>query len=245
METWTCTVASMEGLFKSLCAIWCVFWTLYSRNLWRRCSKGILGLTQAEKDHIQGYGFDVEAYFHSIGGDNRQDLDAVQVMEARWCLPSISVSSITTSNKSHGFRKMPRKCTAKVSVHFVPNQKCTVIEQALVERIQGSFNSIGSHNTLDVEVTQVSKYWLGNFEEAVFNKCALAIQQVWGIKPRLVREGGSYGGITSALEEKFGAPALHLPLGGYTDDAHLPNERIKVENLLKGKEVFKLFLEGL
>lgn len=34
-----------------------------------------------------------------------------------------------------------------------------------------------------------------------------------GSPPALIREGGSYGGVTRFLEESLGAPAIHFPMG--------------------------------
>jgi di- and tripeptidase len=67
---------------------------------------------------------------------------------------------------------------------------------------------------------------------------------VWGVRPSYIREGGTIP-ITRFLEDKLGASAVHLPLGQATDAAHLPNERIRLENLLKGKRVFQHFITEL
>jgi len=40
----------------------------------------------------------------------------------------------------------------------------------------------------------------------------------------------------------FGCHAVHLPMGQSTDQAHLPNERISLKNLQKGKAVIERFL---
>jgi di- and tripeptidase len=57
-------------------------------------------------------------------------------------------------------------------------------------------------------------------------------------KPLYIREGGSVPAI-SFLEREFGAPAAMFPMGQASDNAHLGNERMRVENLYKGREVFK------
>lgn len=44
------------------------------------------------------------------------------------------------------------------------------------------------------------------------------------------------------LEKEFGCHALHLPMGQASDQAHLPNERISLINLNKGKAVVERFL---
>jgi len=73
---------------------------------------------------------------------------------------------------------------------------------------------------------------MGDLKEPIFCLARRALRQVWGEEPQLVREGGSYGGVTSFLEDTLRAPAVHLPLGQASDAAHLPNERIRVHNLV-------------
>ncbi|KAK0628780.1 hypothetical protein B0T17DRAFT_489646 [Bombardia bombarda] len=56
-------------------------------------------------------------------------------------------------------------------------------------------------------------------------------------KPLYIREGGSIPPIRF-LEKEFNAPAAHLPCGQASDAAHLHNERLRVMNLLKSREIF-------
>lgn len=63
-------------------------------------------------------------------------------------------------------------------------------------------------------------------------------------KPLYIREGGSIPAIRF-LEKEFGAPAAHLPCGQASDNAHLDNERFRVLNLYKAKEVFTKVFERM
>ncbi|KAH6648188.1 hypothetical protein BKA67DRAFT_523358 [Truncatella angustata] len=56
-------------------------------------------------------------------------------------------------------------------------------------------------------------------------------------KPLYIREGGSIPAIRF-LEKEFSAPAAHLPCGQASDSAHLANERLRVMNLFKSREIF-------
>jgi di- and tripeptidase len=58
-----------------------------------------------------------------------------------------------------------------------------------------------------------------------------------GRKPLYIREGGSIPSIRF-LEKEFGAPAAHLPCGQASDSAHLDNERLRINNLYKSREIF-------
>ncbi|PNS14190.1 hypothetical protein CAC42_6703 [Sphaceloma murrayae] len=63
-------------------------------------------------------------------------------------------------------------------------------------------------------------------------------------KPLYIREGGSIPAIRF-LEMEFNAPAAHLPCGQASDSAHLDNERLRLVNLYKSKEVFRRVFGGV
>ncbi|ERF74948.1 hypothetical protein EPUS_05156 [Endocarpon pusillum Z07020] len=63
-------------------------------------------------------------------------------------------------------------------------------------------------------------------------------------RPLYIREGGSIP-VISFLEKEFNAPAAMFPCGQASDHAHLENERMRVQNLYNGREVFRRVFEGL
>jgi di- and tripeptidase len=63
-------------------------------------------------------------------------------------------------------------------------------------------------------------------------------------KPLYIREGGSIPPIRF-LEKEFNAPAAHLPCGQASDAAHLDNERLRVVNLVKSREIFRTVFRKL
>lgn len=70
-----------------------------------------------------------------------------------------------------------------------------------------------------------------------------SVESIQGRKPLYIREGGSIPSIRF-LEKEFDAPAAHLPCGQASDSAHLDNERLRLSNLYKSKEIFKrVFME--
>ena len=59
-----------------------------------------------------------------------------------------------------------------------------------------------------------------------------------------MREGGSIPAIPF-LADYFNCPAVHIPMGQKSDNAHLPDERMRVRNLWGGRRVLRRFLEAL
>jgi di- and tripeptidase len=63
-------------------------------------------------------------------------------------------------------------------------------------------------------------------------------------KPLYIREGGSIPAIRF-LEKEFDAPAAHLPCGQASDNAHLDNERLRLVNLYKSRDIFRQVFKEL
>lgn len=63
-------------------------------------------------------------------------------------------------------------------------------------------------------------------------------------RPLYIREGGSIPAIRF-LEKEFNAPAAHLPCGQASDSAHLNNERLRVLNLFRSREIFRYVFQKL
>ncbi|KAI9371617.1 hypothetical protein BJX61DRAFT_17489 [Aspergillus egyptiacus] len=71
-----------------------------------------------------------------------------------------------------------------------------------------------------------------------------ATREKTGVWPIFIREGGSIPTIRF-LEKEFSAPAANLPCGQASDNAHLYNERLRVENLYKSREIFSYVFSRL
>lgn len=97
---------------------------------------------------------------------------------------------------------------------------------------------------MGIQKIREGEWWLADPKHEFFQAAEKAIEDVWGKKPLRTREGGTIS-ITSFLERTMEAPAIHLPIGQRSDAAHLPNERIRLENLLKGKMVIKHLLHNV
>lgn len=162
------------------------------------------------------------------------------VLSSRWSEPSLTIHNIDVSGPKNS-TVIPGKVTAKVSLRIVPDQDLETIAQSLIDHLKGSFDKFRSPNQLSVSIDRTADWWLGNLDGPWFKALNAAVHDEWNVEPLLIREGGSIPSIPY-LEKEFGCPALHLPLGQSTDQAHLPNERISLNNLSRGKSVIKRFL---
>jgi len=196
----------------------------------------------AEEKRLAEVAFSVDCYRDSLGVAKVVSDKSEEVLRARWSEPCISVSSIESTNKARVFRKIPNAVVGRLSLHYVPDQDGAELELLLKAHLAKVFHERGSSNKLRVLVKQTSAWWVGDLQKPIFCLALQALRLVWGQQPQLVREGGSYGGVTTFLEDILAAPAVHLPLGQASDNAHLPNERIRVHNLVQGQQVIERLL---
>ncbi|KNC84752.1 hypothetical protein SARC_03043 [Sphaeroforma arctica JP610] len=163
---------------------------------------------------------------------------------ARWRHPALSITGVRTSSGDHVFTNIAKRAVGQFSVRFVPDQTSTELVQVLTQHMSHEFRKRRSPNRLKFNVLHAADWWLGDPFNAIYKSAEKAIETVWKTKPFYVREGGTMS-VTAVLEKYLNAPALHLPLGQSSDGAHLPNERISVNNVEKGRDVIKCFLSEL
>ncbi|EPQ67613.1 Bgt-2363 [Blumeria graminis f. sp. tritici] len=110
-------------------------------------------------------------------------------------------------------------------------EKCSAINLEQVNsQISSSVGPNSEIPTLPEKITlHEPRFKLPNDVEKLNKKCH---------KLLYIREGGSIP-CTRFLEKEFNAPAAHLPCGQASDSAHLNNERLRISNLYKSREIFK------
>ncbi|KAE8225910.1 hypothetical protein CF326_g7790 [Tilletia indica] len=162
---------------------------------------------------------------------------------ARWCRPSLSIHRLGVSGSGNA-TVIPSKVEAAVSLRIVPDMDAEEVGRAFEAHVGVQFGMLGSGNRAKVRIDHRADWWLGSAKDAFSQALADAIEAEWGEAPVSIREGGSIPAM-ALLEKELGAPAVHLPMGQSSDNAHLPGERIRLMNLQKGRAVVRRFLEAL
>ncbi|KAJ7725375.1 hypothetical protein B0H16DRAFT_1594756 [Mycena metata] len=161
-------------------------------------------------------------------------------LSSRWREPSLTVHSIEISGPKNA-TVIPGTIKSQVSLRIVPDQDLDTITKSLSLHLETSFKALKSPNKLKVSVEHTADWWLGELDDFWFKALESAVQEEWGMEPLRIREGGTIPSVPF-LEKEFSCHALHLPMGQSSDQAHLPNERISLDNLRKGKSVIERFL---
>ncbi|KAL0088636.1 hypothetical protein F4703DRAFT_1734820, partial [Phycomyces blakesleeanus] len=161
-----------------------------------------------------------------------------QQLMVRWRYPTLSVHKIDVSINNPTI--IPRNAKAVISMRVVPDQKISDICNSFQSYTKKVFQDSKTENMISVQIESAADYWLGNPENKYFKAAEDAIEKEWQIKPLYIREGGSIPAVR-LLERFCNAPAIHFPMA--SDQAHLPNERIRLLNLHAGRRIIKNFLK--
>jgi di- and tripeptidase len=163
---------------------------------------------------------------------------------ARWREPNLTIHRFKVSGPDGSL--VSSHASAHISFRLVPGQEVDTVIKSLTAYLQKEFGGLESENKMRLEVDNKAEPWLGDPDNYIFRTLEEAIMHAWSPlfakpsklrKPLYIREGGSIPAIRF-LEKEFNAPAAHLPCGQASDSAHLDNERLRVINLLKGREIF-------
>ncbi|KAM0756418.1 Zn-dependent exopeptidase [Meredithblackwellia eburnea MCA 4105] len=166
---------------------------------------------------------------------NSHIADPRRSLITRWRQPALSIHKIDVAGPSQK-TLIPSWATSSVSIRIVPDQSLLDIVEQLKVHLNKAFASLRTHNTLTVDINHVADWWLGDIDSPYFHALADCIESEWGVKPLFIREGGSIPSLPF-LEREFSADAVQFPMGLDSDAAHLPDERIPIINLERGKNI--------
>jgi di- and tripeptidase len=189
-------------------------------------------------------------------------------LQQKWREASLTIHRFNTSGPENS-TIIPRKAWVAISLRLVPNQEANIVANDLVSFLRHEFSKLGTANKLSVIVDHKAEPWLGDFNNEMYQTLEEGVMRAWygspetnGVntikepesslpsptsvsrRPLYIREGGSIPAIRF-LEKEFGAPAAHLPCGQSSDHAHLDNERLRLVNLYKSRDVFKWVFKEL
>jgi len=148
------------------------------------------------------------------------------------------------------FSVVPAHVTGFVSVRYVPAQRAQDIVAALRRHVARQAASLGrGANRARVRVIASGSWWEADRAgsartDALYRIAAAALERVWGRGVLRVREGGTMP-VAAEIEGLLQAPAVLIPMGQASDAPHLPNERLRVANLLRGRDAVAAFLGGI
>lgn len=175
----------------------------------------------------------------SVDNSNTTSVQAqvVEDLMNRWCRPSLTIHKLLVSGPGNS-TIIPHSASSNISIRIVPDQDLHTISQTMVAFLKASFEKFQSPNQLAVKIEKSSDWWLSSPTSASFKRLSSLIEKEWSTPPLIIREGGSIP-MVRWLEQEFDATAVHFPMGQSSDCAHLVDERLRILNLEKGRNIMK------
>lgn len=170
----------------------------------------------------------------------------LETLLAKWRNPSLTVHRIDVSGPKNN-TVIPQTAQASVSIRVVPNQTLLKIKESLVSYLTEKFNELNTDNLISIDIFHEAEPWLGDPNNFMFRLLYEKVKENWGPSypdPLFIREGGSIPSIRF-LEKAFDAPAAQIPCGQGSDNAHLKDEKLRITNLFKLRDILKGTFEKL
>lgn len=151
--------------------------------------------------------------------------------ERRWARPTFDINGLTSGHQGEGVKTIiPATAAAKFSFRLVPDQDPKQITKA-VEQHLGANTPTGIRWSLTPD--HGAPAMVADTQSPFVAAANLAIESAFGVKPVLIREGGSIP-IVARFQEVLNCDCLLLGWGLNDDNLHSPNEKFRVADYHRG-----------
>jgi len=204
--------------------------------------KSVVPPTKAERKAWKGLPFDEKKFLREeVTGKALTGLKEYSVLERVWALPTFELHGIRGGFTGEGAKTViPAQAMAKVSLRLVPGQKYKKVGKWLtrtVERLAPRYAEV------EIKLLHGGDPVRCDVSHPAFAVLDEAFEAVVGKRTVPVRAGGSIP-IVPELQ-RGGAPVLLTGIGLPDDGLHSPNEKVNLQQIWDGIEVFGKFFEGL
>lgn len=198
--------------------------------------------TEAELAGWKSLPFDETSFMHNevtsralVGVEDRS------VFERTWALPTFEIHGIRGGFVGEGAKTViPALATAKVSMRLVPSQSYEFAREQLREacrRLAPDYADVEVRFIHGADPVQV------DVTARAFQSLDQAFEEVVGRATVAIRAGGSIPVVTDLA--RGGGPVLLAGIGLPDDGLHSPNEKLDLQQLWDGINVFARFYELL
>ena len=174
-----------------------------------------------------------------VGAKALTGLKEYSVFERTWALPTFEIHGIRGGFTGDGAKTViPAQATAKVSLRLVPGQTLERVQRQLARAVA---RVTPKYADVEVRLLHGSDPVQVDTSDPVFDVLDAAFDEVTGRRTVRARSGGSIP-IVPELG-RSGAPVLLTGIGLPDDRLHSPNEKLALEQLWTGINVFGRFFE--
>ena len=191
----------------------------------------VLPLEQWERDAFATLDFDEAAYCDELGLAETFGEAGYTTLERAWTRPTCDVNGIFGGYQGAGAKTvLPAWAGAKVSMRLVPNQDPKKIARLFSEYVE---SIVPRGVTVTATAHHGAEPVLIDAQGPIAEAAMAAQEDIWGVPPVLIREGGSIP-IVATFARELGVPILLMGFGLSDDALHSPNEKFNISNFYNG-----------
>jgi acetylornithine deacetylase/succinyl-diaminopimelate desuccinylase-like protein len=196
--------------------------------------------TKSELKAWKGLPFDKEQFLaQEVTARALTGLKKHTVLERLWALPTFEIHGIRGGFTGEGAKTViPAAASAKVSLRLVPGQRFEKVVKQLRKAVAALAPKWAD---VEVQVHHGTDPVQVDTSDPVFDLLSDAFEEQTGNRAVPVRAGGSIP-IVSQLG-RSGAPVILTGIGLPDDGLHSPNEKLELQQLWDGIEIFARFFE--
>ncbi|MFM8214793.1 MAG: dipeptidase [Pirellula sp.] len=191
----------------------------------------VVDLEDSERQMWASLGFSDSKFAEQLGVNALTGETGYTTLERRWARPTFDVHGLLGGYQGEGGKTViPSWNGAKISFRLVPNQDPATVAKQLRQFIAShtppgvEVEVIDLHGGRGVVVDPNSKFMKG---------AVAAVEEGFGVKPVLIREGGSIP-IVAQMVDALDCDVLLIGWGLDDDGAHSPNEKFCLADFYRG-----------
>ena len=162
--------------------------------------------------------------------------------EQRSARPTFEINGLTSGYQGEGSKTIiPSWARAKITCRLVPNQKPEHVRKKVLAHLK---KICPPTVRMEVEAGHGAEAYLVSPTGKQAQAALRALEEAFGHKPVLTREGGSIP-IVNQFKKILGADSLLLGLGLPDDSAHSPNEKFSLDCFANGQRMGALLWQEL
>lgn len=203
----------------------------------------VLELTEKEKNEFAKLPFDEADYRAELGVDALFGEQGYTTLERTWARPTLEINGIWGGYTGKGAKTvLPSKAFAKVSMRLVANQD----PRKIIEQVKDYLNQI-TPKTVKLKIHDkgnAGRPALTPIDSPGVRAAYAAVTKAFGKEPVFQREGGSIP-IVESFKQILGLDTVLMGFGLPTENAHSPDENLKLSNYQNGILSSAFFLDEL
>jgi acetylornithine deacetylase/succinyl-diaminopimelate desuccinylase-like protein len=199
-------------------------------------------LSVRDRQELARLPFDEEEFRASLGVDALWGEAGYTTLERRGARPTLDVNGLWGGFQGNGAKTIiPAHAHAKISCRLVPDQDPQRIFECVRDRVH-ALAPEGVH--AELTLIHGGRPSLTPIDHPATRAAAECLRDVFGREPVYVREGGSVP-VTASFESILGLPVVLLGFTPPDDQAHAPNESMRIDNYEGGTRTVVRYWDAL